>query len=94
VVLDREVGDAAARVELVGRDDRARRADVDAALAGAAMLADRRVAGEVERDEELAQEEERARVAREQQRVLAAPAEARCARERTSITGALSVKTR
>src|SRR5437870_1192658 len=36
-VLDREIGDAAARVELVRSDDRARGADVDAALARAAV---------------------------------------------------------
>src|SRR3954471_17710680 len=44
-VLDREVGDAAARVELVGTDDRLRRTDVDAALAGPAMPFGRRIDG-------------------------------------------------
>src|SRR5260221_2157355 len=37
--LDGEIGDAAARIELVGPGDRLRRADIDAALAGAAVLA-------------------------------------------------------
>src|SRR3954468_6181059 len=43
LVLDRQVGDAAARVELVGTDDRLGRTDVDAAVAGAAMLFCRRI---------------------------------------------------
>ena len=43
--LDGEVGDAAPRVELVGRDDRAGGADVDAARAGAAMSVAGGVAG-------------------------------------------------
>src|SRR5215469_6615643 len=37
VVLDREVGDAAARIEPVGCDDRARGAGGDAGLAGATV---------------------------------------------------------
>src|SRR6185503_4847749 len=43
LVLDRQVGDAAPRVELVRPADRLRRADVDAALAGAAVVLFRRV---------------------------------------------------
>src|SRR5919197_2770403 len=45
LVLDREIRDAAARIELVRRDDPLRRADVDAAPASAAMLFARFVRG-------------------------------------------------
>jgi hypothetical protein len=38
LVLDGEVGDASPRIELIGRDERACRAHVEAALAGAAMI--------------------------------------------------------
>src|SRR5262245_28966266 len=43
LVLDREIGDAAAGVELVGTADRLRRAHVDAALAGPAAVFLRRI---------------------------------------------------
>src|SRR5262249_39794780 len=43
LVLDREVGDAPARVEAVRRGDRLRRTDLDAAHARAAVRAGRRV---------------------------------------------------
>src|SRR5207237_1080258 len=74
-VLDREIGDAAARVELVRSDDRARGADVDAALARAAVRARGGVGFERKTDEELAEKEVRARIARKEERVLAAPSE-------------------
>src|SRR5439155_17477965 len=73
---DRKVRDAAPRIELVGRDDRPRRADVDAGAAGAAVVADRRRLGQAQVDEDLAEEEHRAGVAIEGERVLAAPADA------------------
>ena len=38
LVLDRQVGDAAARIELVGRGERVGRADVEAAPAAAAVV--------------------------------------------------------
>src|SRR5215470_4671679 len=49
VVLDGEVGDAAAGIELVRRDDGARRAGRDACLAGAAV----RARGRVDREREI-----------------------------------------
>ena len=76
VVLDRQVGDAAPRVEPVGRDDGLRRADVDAGAAAAAMRAGRRRGRQRQVDEDLAQEEHRAALALQRQRVLAAPADA------------------
>src|SRR5262249_19094142 len=45
LVLDREIGDAAARVELVGTADGLRRAHVDAALASPAAVFLRRIDG-------------------------------------------------
>ena len=81
VVLDREVGDAAPGVEEVRGDDGARGADGEAFLAGAAMPGRGRVALEVEGHEELAEEEIRTGRAREQQGVLALPAQARAGGE-------------
>src|SRR5882724_9029380 len=80
LVLDREVGDAAARVELVGADDGLRRADVDAAAAGAAMLLDRRIDGQRQVAVDLAEEEPGTRAV-ERERVLAAPGDAGAYRE-------------
>src|SRR5436190_8522379 len=73
-VLDREIRDAAARVELVGPDDRLRWTDVDAAAAAAAMLLDRRIRRQRQVGVHLAQKEPGAR-AIEKQRVLATPAD-------------------
>ena len=81
VRFDRQVRDAAARVERVRRDDRLRRADVDARAAAAAVRADRRRLGQSEIDEDLAEEEHRAAFAVEGERVLAAPADAAPGRE-------------
>src|SRR3546814_12032174 len=44
LVLDGELGDAASRIEPIGSEEGLRRADVEAAQAGAAMVALRRVA--------------------------------------------------
>jgi tRNA threonylcarbamoyl adenosine modification protein YjeE len=79
--FDRQVRDAAARVELVGRDDRLRRADVDARAAAAAVVGRDRALGQGDVDEDLAEEEHRAGVAIEGERVLAAPADAAPRRE-------------
>ena len=65
-----------------GADDRAGRAGVDALAAGAAVLVDRRIDRQRQVGVDLAQEKIRARFAVQQQRVLAAPAEARFLRER------------
>ena len=79
--LDRQIRDAAARVELVRRDDGLRGADVEARPARAAVLGDGRVGRQRQVRVELAEQEPRA-VAVEQIRVLADPAEAGVARER------------
>src|SRR5262249_4118939 len=57
VMLDGEVGDAAPRIELVRRDDGARRAGRDARLARAAVRARRRIERECEISEDLAEKE-------------------------------------
>src|SRR6266705_3202821 len=79
--LDGQVGNAAPRIQRVRCDDRARRADVDALGAGAAMFAHRSVHRERKIRVDLAEKEKRARLAREQQRVLSPPAEPRLARQ-------------
>src|SRR6185295_13052773 len=73
LVLDREVRDAAARIELVGAADRLRRAHVDAALAGAAPVRLFLVDWKWEIAVDLAQEKPRASLSIEEQRVLPAP---------------------
>ena len=80
-MLDRQVRDAAPRIELVRRGDRARRADLDAARARAAPVGDRFIRRQGEVGEDLAQEEHRAGILRQQQGVLATPADARLARQ-------------
>ena len=82
VQLDGQVRDAAARVELVRRDDRAGRTRVEAGGAGAAVRADGRRRRQRQVGVELAQEELGAAVARQQQRVLAPPAEPGLRRQR------------
>src|SRR6266568_1562582 len=69
------------RTQRVRCDDRARRADVDALGASAAMFAHRSVHRERKIRIDLAEKEKRARLAREQQRVLSPPAEPRLARQ-------------
>src|SRR5258708_3739991 len=63
VMLDGEIRDAAARIELVGRDDRPRGTYVDAAVARAAVLGGGCILLQIEVREELAEEEEGPRVA-------------------------------
>src|SRR5688572_12483658 len=74
-VLDGEVRDAASRIELVGGADRPRRTDVDAALAAPAMLGLWRIQRQRQVAVDLAEEKPRARLAAQQQGVLAAPAD-------------------
>ena len=73
-VLDGEVGNAAPRIEPLRRDDGLRRAHVDACAAAAAMRRHGFARRQRHVDVDLAQEEHRARVAVEHERVLAAPA--------------------
>src|SRR5262249_29023881 len=80
--LDREIRNAAPRVELVGGDDGAGRTGVEAGATSSAMLAHRVGRRERKIGVDLPQEEERAGFAREQQRMLAAPAQSRLGRER------------
>src|SRR5690606_20064950 len=80
--LDRQIRDAAPRVELVRRDDRAGRADLETRGAGAAMRARRRIDRQRQIREDLAEEEIGARVAGDEIRVLTDPAETGVARER------------
>jgi hypothetical protein len=81
-VLDGEVGNAAPRIEPIGRRERRGRANVEAGLAGAAMVALRRVRRQIERGENGAEEQPRAEFARHQIGVLALPAEAGGRRQR------------
>ena len=76
VMLDRQIGNAAPRIEPVGRRKGRRRADVEAGPAGAAMVGLRRVRRQLERGEDRAEEQPRAEVARDEIGVLALPAEA------------------
>src|SRR5215204_2638165 len=79
--LDRQVGDAAARVELVRRDDGLRGAHVEASSTRPTALSDGDVWLERQIRIQLANQKPRA-VAIEQVRMLADPAEAGVARER------------
>ncbi len=82
-MLDRQVRDAAARVERVGVDERARRARVEAgAAAAAARLRRRRRRGrrELRRDQQLAEHDVRAEPGRDHHRVLGDEADARALR--------------
>src|SRR5690606_3952455 len=62
-ILDGEIGNAASRIEPVGRDDGLRGTDLHAAAARAAMGDFRFVGGQVEIGVQLAEEEPRARIA-------------------------------
>ena len=75
-VLDREVGNAAPRIELVGRGERRGRADIEAGAATAAMVVLGRVRRQVERGEDRAEKQPGAEFARDEVGVLALPAEA------------------
>ncbi len=82
VELDREIGDAASRIEFVGRHDRACRAGLDARGTAAAVRGNGLIDGQRQVREDLAEEEPRAVVTVEQVGVLADPAEARVACQR------------
>ena len=92
LVLDREVGDAAPRIEPVGRGKRRRRAGIQAAPAGPAVIGRRRVGRQIERRLDLAEEQPGAEVARHQVGVLALPAQPGRSASGFSITGAVSTK--
>ena len=79
--LDRQVGNAAARVELVRPQDGLRRAHRDARRALAATRRFRRVHGQRHVDEDLAKEKEGTALAVDQQGMLAAPAQASLLRQ-------------
>ena len=76
LVLDGEIGDAAPRIEPVRRRESGGRADVEAGVAGAAMIVRRRVGRQLERGEDRAEEQPGAELERHQIGVLALPAEA------------------
>src|SRR5262249_20104623 len=59
LVLDREVGDATARIEAIRRGERRRRADVETGTAGAAVIDFRRVRRQIERGEDRAEKQPR-----------------------------------
>src|SRR5262249_58238672 len=73
LVLDREVGDAAARIEPIGRGERRRRADVETDMTSAAMIDLRRVRRQVKRGEDHGEEKPRPTLARNQDVELALP---------------------
>src|SRR3974377_1092636 len=82
VVLDGEIGNAAARIEAPGRNDRPRRAGGDARLGGATVRARRLIERERQNGEQLPEEEPRAALTRDEVGVLADPAETGVTRER------------
>ena len=81
-MLDRQVGDAPPRVQAEGRRERVRRAGVEAAPARAATLLLGRVALQLERGEDRAEEHPVAEAPPEKVGVLALPAQARGLRQR------------
>jgi hypothetical protein len=81
-MFDGQIGDAAARIELVGRRERLGGADLQTGAAGAAMIRLRRVGREIEREEDLAEEEPGAEALRDEIGVLALPADAGARRQR------------
>ena len=94
VQLDGEIGNAAPRIELIGRGDRAGGTGGNAGRAGAAVRAGGLVHRQRQVGEDLADEEIRAGVARDQVGVLADPAEAGVARQRLLQHRARSRRTR
>src|SRR5712671_2774258 len=77
--LDREVGNAAPRVQRIRCNDGARRADIQTLGAAAAVLAHRYIQGKRQIRVDVSEKEIRARLAREQEGVFAPPAESRLA---------------
>src|SRR5690606_34252487 len=81
LMLDRQIRDASARIEPPRTVESLRRADIEAAPAGAATLPLRRVPLEFRRGEDRAEEEPVAEIPAEQIRVFPLPAEAGRLRE-------------
>ena len=75
LVLDRQIRDAAPGIEPVGCGERHGRADIEAALAGPAMVGLRRVGFQSQAQIDLAEKQPGAEIARHQIGVLALPAE-------------------
>ncbi len=82
LVLDRQIGNAAPRVDLVGRGKGGGRAGVETGAAAPAMVGLRLVGRQVEIGEDRAEKQPRAEIAADQIGVLALPAEARRRGER------------
>src|SRR5205814_631855 len=78
--LDRQVRDAARRVEDAGIHERTGRAGIEAATTGAALLERLRIGLEIERGDDLGEKQPRPVLGVDQARVLANPAEARILR--------------
>ena len=94
VVLDRQVGDAAAGIETVGRGERVRGADVEAGAAGAAMVGGGLVRLQVRAGEDRPEQQPVAVLARDQHGVLCPASRGPAASASGfSITGAVSQKT-
>src|SRR4029077_3009999 len=64
LMLDGEVGDAGARIELIGRDKGPGRANIEATAASAAMILLWRIGSDLDSGEDRAEEQPRAEVAR------------------------------
>ena len=77
LVLDGEIGNAAPRIDFVRCGEGLRRADVEAAAAGTAMIRFGLVGLDLERGEDRAEEQPGAEFARDEIGVLALPAKAR-----------------
>ena len=75
-VLYGQVGNAAARIEAVGRDNGSGRAGADTGAAGSAVPGNRRIGRQRQIGVDLSEKEPGAGGARQQQRVFAAPAQA------------------
>ena len=82
LVLDRQIGDAAPRIEPVRGRERGGRAGVETAPAGAAMVALGRVGRQRQAQIDLAEEQPGAEIARHEVGVLALPAEPGLLRQR------------
>ena len=80
--FDRQIRDAAPGIDPVGGDDGPRRTGVDARGALTAVVADRRIRGQRQIGQDLAEEEARTGIAIEQQGVLASPAQPRALTDR------------
>ena len=82
LMFDREVGDAAPRIQLIGRGKGFGGADIETRPAASARIFRRIVGRQIEGGEYLRQKKPRAEIARYQIAVLALPAEAGARRQR------------